>query len=112
MYVCMYVCMHVCMYVCVNEYIYIYTYIYIYVYMYIHTYVCMCNFKHTYIYVFAGGFFTVQQNAQFLHDNNLLHCAQMGWGGAITFNCSCTLTSCYAAARSSHCCTKNPQGKK
>ena len=29
----------------------------------------------------------------------------VGWGGAITFHCSCTLTSCYAAARSSHCCS-------
>ena len=27
----------------------------------------------------------------------------VGWGGAITFNCSCTLTSCYATARSSQC---------
>ena len=35
-------------------------------------------FTHTHIHVYAGGIFTVQQNAQFLHDNILLRCAHMG----------------------------------
>ena len=88
-YVSVYACTHVRMYLCAHVYMY--------------AFMCMYMFM-------LAEFFTVQQNAHFLHDNNLLRCAQMGWGGvglggAITFNCSCTLTSCYAAARSSHCCT-------
>ena len=54
-----------CISICI--YIYIHTYVYIYIYMY--------------VFIYAGGFFTVQQNAQFLRDNILLRCAHMGWGG-------------------------------
>ena len=34
----------------------------------------------------------------------------VGWGAAITSNCTCTHTSCYASARSSQCCVVHRWG--
>ena len=74
-------------------------------------YITLHTYTHTHIFMLAE-FLPSSQTHKFWHDKHTVAlCTHgVGWGGAITSNCTCTHMSCYASARSSHCCVVHRWG--
>ena len=90
------------MYIYIHIYI-LCVYLFVYIFIFIHMYIYICM----YLFMLAD-FLPSSKTHNFCA---ITYCCVVhtwggvGWGGAITSNCTCTHTSCYASALSSRCCT-------